>query len=231
MTIRSDSPRLLLLDTSGKVGRVALAQDDELGEVRTLDESRRHVRDLAPTISALCAARNWKVRDLEAVIISIGPGSYTGLRVGIMSAKTLAFAAGCVVLGLETFAIVARQARPEARQIDVLADAQQQNLYVQRWRRMEMGWESDPLRIAPARDWLAKLKPDVWVTGPGLRLHEASIPEANPMVAVERREPQPRTMLELGMERWRRGDADDFWTLEPLYLRPSNAEENWDRRR
>src|SRR5262245_54581541 len=93
-----DEPRLLILETSGKTGRVALAEGARLGIVRTLDEARRHARDLAPTIAQLCADYGWKVRELDGVVVSLGPGSYTGLRVGIMSAKTLAYASGCIVL-------------------------------------------------------------------------------------------------------------------------------------
>ncbi len=228
---RCDEPRLLILETSGKTGRVALAEGSRLGDVRTLDEARRHARDLAPTISELCTARGWKVRELDAVLVSLGPGSYTGLRVGIMSAKALAYAAGCVVLGLETFAAIVRQAPADATDVDVLADAQQQNVYVQRWSRADGRWTSQPLRICPANEWLAGLPAGVWVSGPGLAPVEARIPATNPRAAAELRDPGPAALLELGLERWHRGEADDPWTLGPHYLRPSNAEENWDRRR
>ena len=79
-----------------------------------LDESRRHARDLAPAVRDLLAEQGWPARSLEAVIVSRGPGSYTGLRVGIMSAKTLAYATGCALLAVDTFAVIARQAPPEA---------------------------------------------------------------------------------------------------------------------
>src|SRR4029077_5174847 len=121
---RRDEPRLLILETSGRVGRVALAEGANLSDVRTLDEARRAARDLAPAAAELCAARGWKVRELDGVLVSLGPGSYTGLRIGIMSAKTLAYASSCVVLGLPTFAVIARQAPPDAINIEVLADAQ-----------------------------------------------------------------------------------------------------------
>src|SRR5690349_16583220 len=111
---RRDEPRLLILETSGKIGRVAVAEGARFGDVQTLDGARRHARDLAPTIAELCAARGWKVRELDGVLVSLGPGSYTGLRIGIMSAKTLAYASGCLVLGLPTFAAIARQAPAEA---------------------------------------------------------------------------------------------------------------------
>src|SRR5688572_658963 len=109
-TERSAEPRMLILESSGRTGRVALALGANLLSERVLDEARRHARDLAPAVSELCAAQGWRVRDLQAVAVSLGPGSYTGLRVGIISAKTLAYAVGCVAFGIETFAAIARQA-------------------------------------------------------------------------------------------------------------------------
>src|SRR6516225_5973122 len=88
-------PRLLALETSGRVGRVGLAEGPELILERTLDASRRHAQDLAPSVAKLLHLRGWRPCDLDGVVVSIGPGSYTGLRVGVISAKALAFATGC----------------------------------------------------------------------------------------------------------------------------------------
>src|SRR5688572_8737443 len=102
----SDGPRALVLETSCRRGLVAVADGDRALAVRALDESRRNARDLAPAVAALLAEQGWKARQLEVVIVSVGPGSYTGLRVGIMSAKALAYATGCALVGVETFAVV-----------------------------------------------------------------------------------------------------------------------------
>src|SRR5438105_482923 len=94
-------PRVLVIETSLRVGLVALAQGERVLGERRLDEARRHARDLVPAVRDLLAAHGWKTRELDAVIVSRGPGSYTGLRVGAMSAKTLAYAAGCTLLGVD----------------------------------------------------------------------------------------------------------------------------------
>jgi tRNA threonylcarbamoyladenosine biosynthesis protein TsaB len=226
------NPKLLILETSGRVGRVAVALGPDLGEVRTLDETRRHARDLAPAVAALCKARGWAVRDLDGVIASIGPGSYTGLRVGLMSAKALAFATGCRLIGVQTFAAIARQSPSGVDRVAVIADAQQQHVYAQVWQRTGDGWSAiAPLAIRPFADWLANLHEGVWVSGPAVRLYESQFTDRNPRVPAEFREALPESLLELGLLRWRAGEADDVHALEPLYLRPSNAEENWDKRK
>lgn len=224
----ASAPRLLLLETSGRVGQVAVACGATLLEVRALDEARRHARDLAPAVADLLAHQKWKPRDLRAVIVSRGPGSYTGLRVGIMSAKTLAYATGCAVLGVETFAVIARQAPASARAVDVLADAQQDRLYVQKFERgAGEAWQATTeLAIMTAAEWLLRRKPAAWVSGPGARLVESRLPEGTPCVPPELREPGCASLLQLGYERLEEA-GDDLWRLEPLYARPSSAEEQW----
>jgi tRNA threonylcarbamoyladenosine biosynthesis protein TsaB len=223
-------PRLLILETSGRVGAVAVAEGAVLRDVRRLDEARRHARDLAPTVAELLAAQHWRPRDLHAVIVSRGPGSYTGLRVGIMSAKTLAYATGCVLLAVDTFHAIAVQAPPDALTLDVLADAQQDKVYVQHFASPESAAPfapAGPLHIQPFAEWLEQRQPSAWVTGPGLRVAGRRLPDGVPVVGAEHWEPQAESLLKLGLERYRRGERDDVWSAEPLYLRPSAAEEQW----
>jgi tRNA threonylcarbamoyladenosine biosynthesis protein TsaB len=223
-------PRLLLVETSGRAGHVAVALGDRLRAVGRLDEARRHARDLAPAVAELLAAEGWRPRDLDAVFVSRGPGSYTGLRVGLMSAKALAYASGCALIAVDTFAVVALQAAPEAPAVDVLADAQQDKVYVQRFGRTAgaTGWQPlTPLSIQPFADWLARREGDAWVTGPGLRVSGRRLPDGVSVVPAEHWDPRAESLLSLGLARYRVGERDDVWTVEPLYLRPSSAEEKW----
>jgi tRNA threonylcarbamoyladenosine biosynthesis protein TsaB len=225
-------PRLLILETSCFVGQVALAQGEHVLGRRPLDEARRHARDLIPALRELLDKEGWKARDLDAVIVSRGPGSYTGLRVGLMTAKTLAFAIGCGVLAIETFAAVAVQAPEEALRLEVLADAQQDRIYVQGFVRAEAGqaWEvHSELAIRPFADWLGNVPAEVWISGPGVSGKESRL-TGRRLVDASRREPLPESLLRLGLERHRAGQSDDLWNLEPLYLRPSAAEEKWSQK-
>jgi tRNA threonylcarbamoyladenosine biosynthesis protein TsaB len=225
------APRVLILETSSRTGQVALALGDELRGVRQLEEARRHTRDLAPATAALLAEQGWRPRDLQAVIVSRGPGSYTGLRVGIMSAKTFAYATGCALLAVDTFAALALQAPSSVSRVDVLADAQQDKVYVQSFVRSAESWQlSRELAIRRFADWLAAREPSAWVTGPGLLKWAAHLPAEVPQLDVSLWEPQPASLLRIGLARYWAGERDDPWTLEPLYLRPSSAEEQWRAR-
>jgi tRNA threonylcarbamoyladenosine biosynthesis protein TsaB len=224
-----DQPRLLLIETSQRRGFVALAEGPRLLGQRRLDEARRHARDLAPACARLLDDQGWKARDLAGVIVSRGPGSYTGLRVGVMSAKTLAYAAGCALLAVDTFPAIAWQAPAEARVLDVVADAQQDRVYRERFARDDADvWRTQtPLAILSVADWLPTLSGAVWVAGPGLENLAARLPGVTPIAPQPDWTPRPEGLLTRGLQRWERGERDDPFTLEPLYLRPSSAEEKW----
>lgn len=232
MSERADSPRLLIVETSGRTAQVALARGDELLAARRLDDARRHARDLVPAVDDLLRGQGWRPRELHAVVVGLGPGSYTGLRVGLMSARTLCYATGCVLIGVETFAAIALQAA--ADRLDVLADAQQDRAYVQSFRRAAPGAApaaSTPLTIRSVSEWLAGRDAGAWVSGPGVEAHSRRLPEGLPLVEEGLRAPRPESLLQIGLARYRAGGGDDVWSLEPIYLRPSAAEEQWQRRR
>jgi len=227
-----DDAQSLVLETSCSTGQVALARGNTILAVRKLDEARRHARDLIPALAELLEAQNWNARDLDAVFVSRGPGSYTGLRIGIMTAKTLAYATGCALVGVDTFSAIALQAPAEALQIDVTADAQKDEVYVQRFHRSfpEEEWAAQgPLTIQAFDSWLGTVAQNGWISGPGIRGNESRL-AGHLLVDAALREPRAESIHRLGLERLYRGETDNINALEPLYLRPSAAEEQQAKR-
>src|SRR5437660_747226 len=200
-------PHLLILETSSRVGQVALAQGDTVLSVRRLDETRRHARDLAPAVAELLVQQNWKPNEMHGVLVSLGPGSYTGLRVGLMSAKTFAYAIGCPLLGVETFSAIALQAPEAAHRLDVIADAQQEKVYLQRfaWDDLAKKWHAEALRIERISDWLAGRPADAWVTGPGMHTYAKQLPPGIPQVDPEHWDPRPESLWRGGLARFAGG--------------------------
>jgi tRNA threonylcarbamoyladenosine biosynthesis protein TsaB len=209
----------LLVETSGKVGRVGLARGDAVVRAAELDETRRHARDLAGVVGDLLAGEGLRPADLTGVMVGIGPGSYTGLRVGIISAKALAYATGCNLVAVPTFAAIAVRASGEAKGVWVIADALQGLLYRQRF-----GAAADGLRIEPADEWLKSLSAGEWVSGPGVKLVAGRIPTSCSLVPEADREPSVESLFAAGRSLLPLTRAEVF-RLEPLYLRGSSAEE------
>jgi len=115
--------------------------------------------------------------------------------------------------------------------LDVLADAQQERVYFQPFARAGDLWRPvEALTILPVAEWHARRRPDAWATGPGLKKWEARLAPEVRRVDEALRDPQPASLLRLGLARYRAGERDDIWSVEPLYLRPSSAEEQWRAR-
>jgi tRNA threonylcarbamoyladenosine biosynthesis protein TsaB len=227
--------RFAIIETSGRGGHVALAQADRLVGQRQLDETgtRRHARDLAPALRTLLAEQGWSIRTLHGVIVGRGPGSYTGLRVGIMSAKTLAYAIGCKLYAIDTFAAIAAQAPAEVLAVDVIADAQQGRVYFQPFVRgsTRAAWQAAAaLGITTLDMWLERRSEQAWISGPGVDIFAARLPTDRLVEAVHR-QAHPGSLLALAWARHRHGQTDEVYAVEPLYLRASAAEEQWRQRR
>jgi tRNA threonylcarbamoyladenosine biosynthesis protein TsaB len=202
---------------------VGLARGGRVVRSAALDESRRHARDLAATIDAVLRPESLGPKDLFGVMVGIGPGSYTGLRVGVVSAKVLVYATGCRLVAVPTFRAIAERIPMEFAAADVIGDALQGQVYAQRFIRTDAGWAPvDDLRIEPVSMWLSR-SPAV-VTGPGIAVHDGVIPNAVVRVPAEVREPTVEAVFTAG-RRIEPLSKGDLFRLEPLYLRGSSAEE------
>jgi tRNA threonylcarbamoyladenosine biosynthesis protein TsaB len=225
---------ILAIETSAQAGSVALLADESLVTQVVLPADRRSAQSLAPAIDELLRSAGVKPAELGFVATTIGPGSFTGLRVGVTTAKTLAYAVGCQCLGVDTLEVIALQVAGERspdQELQVVLDAQRKELFLARFRLEG----SEPVRlgentIVPAGDWLASLQPGTLVSGPGLTRLVDKIPAGVLVAPVELREPTAAAVGQLAHRDYERGRRDDLWKLIPQYLRPSAAEEKAGRK-
>ena len=190
----------LLLETSGHGGLVGLVRDHAVVQAAALDESRRHARDLAETVRQLCTAERITPKSIASVVVSLGPGSYTGLRVGLASAKAFAYAVGCPLVAVPTFSAIIEDACKTLSVADIAADALQGAIYLQRFHVVDYEWQpADILRIVEA-------KSHTLVNG----VHDARPTLSGLWWASLKVTPLTR---------------EAFFNIEPLYLRGSSAEE------
>jgi len=227
---------VLVLDTSTERAAIGLSSGTGVHYTARTEAGRRHGRDLVPRLGAILAEAGLSPRDIDLFAVGLGPGSYTGLRVGVVAAKTLAYATGAPIIGLDSMEAIGRNAPAEALRISVVADAQRHDVYVAEFVRAA---PEAPLvlsrasQIEPVSAWVSRLEPGVFVIGPGLdspRIRAAVPPELVPH-DMELNYPEGRRLIELARDAWTSGRRDNPWLLEPRYLRQSAAEEKWNQRR
>ncbi len=218
---------ILALETSSLAGSIALLYGDRLLATRQLPADRRSAQSLAPAIDAMLKSAGRLPRDVQLVAVTVGPGSFTGLRVGVTTAKTFAYAAGCEVLGVDTLDVIARQTdAAEAREIHAVLDAQRKELYIARFRISgDNLTRLEPNRVIAAGAWLESLQPGTIVSGPGVARLVDRLPAGVVASLSDHRDPQATTVSRLAYRQHQMGRRDDLWTLAPQYLRPSAAEE------
>jgi len=214
----------LLIETSGRTGQVGLARGGEVVLSRLLDPSRRHARDLAPAVVELLQQAGITASACVGVMVSLGPGSFTGLRVGVMSAKTFAYATGCALRAVPTFAAVAEQAPSRCEPLWVVADALRGHAYAQLFRRSAPGWEAQTeLLLLPWEQWRSQVAVEAFVSGPGAQQAAERWPELA-LTPPETHHPTLQGLYAAG-SRMPDLSRSELFALEPLYIRPSYAEE------
>jgi tRNA threonylcarbamoyladenosine biosynthesis protein TsaB len=180
----------------------------------------------------LLAAVNWIPRSVEMVAVAVGPGSFTGLRIGVTTAKTFAYAVGAQIVGVNTHAVLAQQVPLSTTPLWTVMEAQRQELFVAK-TVADQGHRQTELqsRIVPQELWLAELQCGDHVTGPALQRLAPRLPDGVVAVPGELWQPMAAAVGQVAWHSYNDGNRDDVWKLAPLYYRPSAAEEKADRSR
>ncbi|MEM1107815.1 MAG: tRNA (adenosine(37)-N6)-threonylcarbamoyltransferase complex dimerization subunit type 1 TsaB [Planctomycetota bacterium] len=194
----------LAIETSSRTGYVALGSGNEIIEAVELPAKRRHNLDLVPTIDALCKEHRLKPADLAEVYVSLGPGSFTGLRIAIATAKMFALTLGTKLVGVPTLDLLCAQ-HPDAMVC----------LNVKR----DTAWSA-----APRKGFNAALRSLDEIRETGLPLVADTLEDATPVV------PDVRVLYRLGRAAAADNRYDDPLTLLPEYVREPEAVTLWDQR-
>jgi tRNA threonylcarbamoyladenosine biosynthesis protein TsaB len=226
------SPMLTLaIETSGPLGSVALFESGALLAEQSLELGRQHGQSLIPTIRDLLVSCGTLPRNLGAVAVSIGPGSYTGLRVGVVCAKTLAYAANCQLVAVDTLHAVACNSPADITTVEVICDAQRGDLFSGKYARdASSQWIPEhETRQIPVDAWAHEVKSTDTVSGPGLDKFAHLVAGRCRVLSADFRRPLATWVGRLGIEKLKSGQAADLWSIEPLYLRRSSAETQWEK--
>jgi tRNA threonylcarbamoyladenosine biosynthesis protein TsaB len=239
-------PHSLAFETSSAVGSVALGRGAEVLESRTLSRPKAHAQSAArpvslvatwflPTIKALCEAHQVEPTHIERVYVSVGPGSFTGLRMGVTAARMIALGVGARVVGVPTLEVIAQNALdadPPPSGVAVVLDAKRSRVYTAAFVRQGGAYVATSEAIeADPFEFLAAQPDDCAVLGEGILYHRSTIERSIRRILPESLyRPRAETVYRLGFDRAERGWFSDQRTLIPTYIRPPEAEEVWERK-
>lgn len=220
---------VLGIDTSTTQGGAALLDARGVVSEYTLNVAATHSERLLPAVDRMLHDAGVTLRDLAGLAVAIGPGSFTGLRIGLSTVKGLAYASGLPVVGVPSLEALA-WAVPAARwQVCPVLDARKQEVYAAVFRHGRDGLRrlTDDRALAPEALCALIRRPTLFL-GDGLGTYGALFRERlGPRFLVPpaaSRGSRPACVAELGRARLLAGERDDIDRLVPRYLRPSEAE-------
>ena len=224
--------KILAVDSSAAVASVAILSDNTVLGEYFLDNGNTHSETILPMTESLLSRLSMTLDEIDLFAVSIGPGSFTGLRVGVVSAKTFAWAVNADIIGVASLDVCACQAPKDVEKISVAFDCQRGQVIYRDFDRSPDG------TFAPAgdektvawRDWLAQTEPDRWLSGPYVNRIATDALENRLVVAPELRAPTAKGVGELAIRQYAAGKKDVLWDLLPRYSRPAAAEEKRNKR-
>lgn len=190
--------------------------------------SGNHAATLLPLIETILAAAGWSVSHLDAIAVSVGPGSFTGLRVGLSVAKGLAWTVGCPVVAIPTLEALAHCAPRPDRAVAAVLDARKGELYaaIFRFEGPRCVRHTDDALLRP-EDLLGQLPLPCTIIGDATDRYGDWLRErlgaAAEVMAFPEHGPRGAVVATLGHERLGTHAEASLASLEPLYIRPPEA--------
>jgi tRNA threonylcarbamoyladenosine biosynthesis protein TsaB len=223
----------LALETSSRVGSVALVLDGLVVGQQVFPSGLQHAARIVPAIDELCRSADWKSDSISEIYVSAGPGSFTGLRIGITLAKTLAWATGAKLVAVPTVNVLVENAPPEAKDVVIVIDAKRDQIFTASFSRSELGWsEHQPAHLDSLAEMLRRAPRPVHLLGEGIPFHQKFVDQSDAgiiFVNAEHWRPRAEIVAQLGCKMARAGQFIDPLNLIPIYIRKPEAEEKWEQ--
>jgi len=211
------------LETSQRAASVAIAIDGAIEEC-LLSDDRAHASDCLSQLDQLLQAAGRDPAEIDAVFVGTGPGSYTGLRIGIATALGLARGARASLRGESSGEVIVHRELAVGSEGVHLLDARQNELYFAHYRRGSEDVEvlCPPCVLRPT-ELEQRLPSGVPIFGDASALELAGLGESSASQLRGACPPRAGALLELGSRRLETLGAHEFDAVEPLYLRPFQA--------
>jgi tRNA threonylcarbamoyladenosine biosynthesis protein TsaB len=210
---------------------LALLRGEEILADFYLGPGRHHAEVLLPALEKLLVLTGITLEQIDLLVCTTGPGSFTGVRIGVSTVKGLALASGKPIIGVSTLEALAMNAFPSPGLISPLLDARRDQVYAGLYRLGPDGLPEIvmPDRLTDIEQWMSDLPGDEvdWVGDGALRYRDrilASRPGRCDVAGSGRHQLHASAVALIGIHRYSQGQSEDPLTFSPRYLRLSEAE-------
>lgn len=228
--------KILGIDTSTKIATIAVIDEEKVLGEYTLNQEMSHSENLIPMVKELLNNLYIKIEEIDLYGVAIGPGSFTGLRIGVAAVKSFAHLFNKPVVGVSTLEAMAYNL-PHNEIIVPMIDARRDRVYTGVY-----GWENGVLKTIKADDvvemesLLEELKEydSISVSGDGSILYKDKLINRLNNVRFSTKGQnicKATSVCELALLKYNSGEVDDFYTLAPDYLRETQAQRELNERK
>lgn len=228
---------MIVLGVETATNQVGCALGDHDGVLASFHatKGRRHAEILAPAIAFVCEQAGVEMGDVGAIAVDIGPGLFTGLRVGVTTGKSLAQALRIPMVGLSSLDLLAYPVRSTRRLIAAVIDARRGEVFWALYRRVPGGVQrvAGPT-VGRAEEVAADLEAragECLLVGDGALRYAAAFAGLSRVepATVGTAHPSAASLVELAQPRVQREEYVQSFELQPLYLRHADVDPGWDR--
>jgi tRNA threonylcarbamoyladenosine biosynthesis protein TsaB len=230
-----NDPLILAIETSGRSGSIAVAAGPKILAMRGLSPTQEHARDLLPGVDLACREAGAQPADIQHCYLSIGPGSFTGLRIAVTLARHLALACGtkaCAVPSLDVVAANCLDLGEPPMNVAVIIDAKKDHVFASLFELQAGGYDCvRPPAMVSVQALLDQSPRPLKVIGEAGARFESQITAAGAIVG--QRElwiGSAKNVARLGWAMAGRNEFTPARELVPLYVRRPEAEELWEKR-
>jgi tRNA threonylcarbamoyladenosine biosynthesis protein TsaB len=223
--------RALAIETSGRIGSIALVENGAVLSEKVFPHGLQHAAMIIPIIDDLCRDHATKPTDLEHLYVSAGPGSFTGLRIGITLCKTLAFTTGVRIVAVPTLRVLVENARSDAENVIIVLDAKRDQIFTGRYQREGDGWKEVEGPHLDSLVAMIKRSPrPLHLLGEGIPFHRKFFPSDSSIIETSEESWRARAaaVAKIGAAMAKNDEFADPFALSPIYIRKPEAEEKWD---
>lgn len=225
---------VLGIETATIVAGVAVVNEDKVISEEFVNNKLNHSQNLMPMISRVVAAAGITPKELDGIAVSNGPGSFTGLRIGLAAAKSMAQVLELPLVGVPTLDALAYNMRGQSAIVCPILDARKNQVYTAIYRMgasMELITEYLAIPVGELVDRLQQYQGKITLVGDGVPVFGQQIREALPnrveLAPAINCMPRGASVAMLGLKQLQQGAGQEWLYLEPTYVRASEAEVTW----